>query len=189
MNAAITNGRPRKSLGDQIDRLETTLAQFDTMLDGLADGLQNTIADAVGSAVVTAVTTAVQTTLSELLRQPELFARAGLAVPPPEARRSWLSRLAQGVRNGIRSFFRGIQTLLQAGVKTVGHGVRQLTLLWALRRKLGLALGWGAMTAVVGYLAAPWLTAAFSGFGAVCAALIAQAKRPVCQLLNTLATD
>jgi hypothetical protein len=39
MSSSTANGRPRKSLAEQIDRLEATLGQFDRMLDGLAEGL------------------------------------------------------------------------------------------------------------------------------------------------------
>jgi hypothetical protein len=73
---------PRKSLGEQIDRL-------DGILDGLAEALNGAVADAVRDAVRDAVglavRQAVESTVRELLGQPELL-RAALALhQPPEA--------------------------------------------------------------------------------------------------------
>ena len=78
-----TNGQARKSLAEQIDRL-------DAVLDGLADGINDTVVAAVKEAVAAAV----QAVLSEVLSSPELLARLGAAAPvavpaapAPEARR------------------------------------------------------------------------------------------------------
>jgi hypothetical protein len=61
---------PRKSLGEQIDRL-------DGILDGLAEALNEAVADAVRQAV--------ESTVRELLGQPQLL-RAALALhQPPQA--------------------------------------------------------------------------------------------------------
>jgi hypothetical protein len=80
MSARInTNGQARKSLGEQIDRL-------DGMLDGLSEGLNEAVATAVKDAVGAAVQQAVQTVLREVLSSPELLARfqaAAPAVPSP----------------------------------------------------------------------------------------------------------
>ena len=69
---------PRKSLSEQIDRL-------DGILDGLAEALNEAVADAVRDAVGLAVRQAVQSTVRELLGQPQLL-RAALALhQPPQA--------------------------------------------------------------------------------------------------------
>ena len=60
MNATLTNGQARKSLSEQIDRL-------DSILDGLSDALQQAVAEAVQAAV--------KAVLTELLSKPELLAR------------------------------------------------------------------------------------------------------------------
>jgi hypothetical protein len=68
---------PRKSLSEQIDRL-------DGILDGLAEALNGAVADAVRDAVGLAVRQAVESTVRELLGQPQLL-RAALALhQPPE---------------------------------------------------------------------------------------------------------
>src|SRR5450631_1160376 len=71
---ATMNGQARKSLAEQIDRL-------DAMLDGLADGLNDAIAAAVKDAVGIAVQQAVQVVMREMLNSPELLTRLGAAVP------------------------------------------------------------------------------------------------------------
>jgi hypothetical protein len=70
------NGKARKTLSSQLDRL-------DSMLDGLAEGLNEAVADAVQSAVAQAVREAVQATLAEVLTNPSLL--AGLRPPASEA--------------------------------------------------------------------------------------------------------
>jgi hypothetical protein len=75
-----TNGRARKSLAEQIDRL-------DAILDGLAENLNAAVADAVAGAVKEAVTVAVQEAVHaavlEVLTNAEL--RRRLAVPQTPA--------------------------------------------------------------------------------------------------------
>ena len=76
----VTNGQARKSLAEQIGRL-------DAVLDGLADGLNEAVADAVKEAVGAAV----QAVLSEVLANPEVQARLrapapAVATPAPKAR-------------------------------------------------------------------------------------------------------
>jgi hypothetical protein len=75
MNTTNTNGRERKTLASQLDRL-------DAMLDGLADGLNA----AVAQAVETAVTVAVQAVLSEIITNPAVLAqlRAAAEAAQPE---------------------------------------------------------------------------------------------------------
>src|ERR1700733_7545425 len=68
----------RKSLADQLDRL-------DTILDGLADALNESVADAVKDVIGQVVSEAVQAAVKEVLASPQLL-RAALekhAPPPP----------------------------------------------------------------------------------------------------------
>src|SRR5207302_2947936 len=70
------NGRERKSLAQQLDRL-------DSILDGLADALNEAVAQAVKDAVGHAVREAVQATLAEVLTHPDVLQLLrGTAVPP-----------------------------------------------------------------------------------------------------------
>src|SRR5206468_415529 len=68
MNATITNSKTRKSLAEQIDRL-------DGILDGLSEGLNHTVAAAVAEATAAAVRLA----LVEVLGNPDVLALVGAA--------------------------------------------------------------------------------------------------------------
>jgi len=127
----MTNGRARKSLADQIDRL-------DRLLDGLADGLNEAIADAVSLAVSRAVQEAVQAVLREVLSRPELLTRLPGAFPdgpstdasPAPERLSLRDRLFRAgafVVGGGRMLGRGVCRLAcngVAAVMTVGRCIR-----------------------------------------------------------------
>src|SRR6516165_4435803 len=76
MQTVLTNSKVRKSLSEQIDRL-------DKLLDGLAEALNGAVADAVTQAVSLAVKETVQTVLTEVLSNPDLRAHLqGSAVAP-----------------------------------------------------------------------------------------------------------
>jgi hypothetical protein len=78
MTTTTTNadGRTRKSLAEQIDRL-------DAILDGLSDALTEAVAAAVSEAAGRAVQEAVQAVLAEVLSNPALRERALAAESPP----------------------------------------------------------------------------------------------------------
>ena len=68
MTTTNVNGRVRKSLAEQIDRL-------DQILDGLAEGLNEAVALAVKEAIGLAVKEAVQAVLTEVLTNPAVLAK------------------------------------------------------------------------------------------------------------------
>ena len=86
MTTTLTNGRQRKSLADQIERL-------DSILDGLSDGLNEAVAAAVKEAV--------RAVLTKVLTNPELLARLhpvqAIAVPEPARPSRWLARAWDGI--------------------------------------------------------------------------------------------
>src|SRR5262245_31835664 len=78
MSSTNTNGGVRRTLAEQIDRL-------DSVLDGLADGLNEAVATAVKEAVGVAVREAIQAVLTEVLTNPAVLAKLGGVAPvaPP----------------------------------------------------------------------------------------------------------
>src|SRR5262249_17330395 len=88
MSTTSINGRPRKQLAEQIDRLEQAVS-------GLGDGLRQAVREATAQAVQEAV----QGLVVELLTNPDLAAglRASVGGPAPAAPGhpgpGWLSRL------------------------------------------------------------------------------------------------
>ena len=79
MKTTNADGRARKSLAEQIDRL-------DAILDGPSEALQGAVTAAVTEAVGVAVKEAVQGVLAEVLTNPALQEKLrGMAGPPPPA--------------------------------------------------------------------------------------------------------
>jgi hypothetical protein len=70
----------RKSLGDQIDRL-------DGILDGLAEALNESVADAVRNVVGQVVRQAVEVSIKEVLASPDLSVLLSLAMSSPSLSR------------------------------------------------------------------------------------------------------
>src|SRR5262249_44818707 len=119
MSTTNVNGRPqRKTLANQLDRL-------DTILDGFADALNEAVADAVKQAVTVGVREGLQVATQQLMTNPELLrALAAQTAPAPThqpepqpepvkkpsmLRKLVMSigtrgrRLCQRVRNGVSS--------------------------------------------------------------------------------------
>jgi hypothetical protein len=129
MKTLNANGQTRKSLAEQIDRL-------DSILDGLADALNETVVTAVQEAVGRAVREAVQATLSEVQTNAELqqhLSPVEDAVPPSSALRPVL-RGARGVCDWLAGVARHtwkrscstVRQLCQATTEVVGQCVAVL---------------------------------------------------------------
>ena len=184
MTATLTNGRSRKSLAEQIDRLDSTL-------DGLADGLNE--------AVATAVKEAIRAVLTEVLTNPELLGRLRAtqpnAVPEPEAHRPrrWLTRAWNGVRSAFRRVVEhvgvcrasvgqacgnGWEKVAEGGRRLrarcvqflVAGGCALLRVRWLLAPILAAAALAG-LTGVAAYHLGPWMAAGVSGAGGLGTAL------------------
>jgi hypothetical protein len=104
------NGQQRKTLANQIDRL-----------DGILDGLDAALAGAVQEAVEQAVKQAVQSVLAEMLTNRELqeqLRQAAQPAPPPEAPR--------GQKGTAARFWEATTDVVRRAVRTVqkaGRGV------------------------------------------------------------------
>jgi hypothetical protein len=172
------NGRVRKNLADQIDRL-------DGILDGLSEALQSVVTQAVQEAVGVAVREAVQTALTEIFTNPALLSLLrGALVPetPPQATpvsastteaqpkasstprrrpiRDWMARRWYGAR------------AMCAGVKNwMGRRCEVIRQFW---RPLLVACFVGLVAGVLGYVAAPWVTAGLSCIGGFAMTLLVQ---------------
>lgn len=206
----------RKTLGSQIDRL-------DSMLEGLAENLNDAVAQAVKETVSQVVREAVAVTVQEVLSNPELL-RAALArhMPPtPEAqpapmpqRRSftaviqsgwsWLGRqvtqakekLGQGltwcaekVRQVGAALWNRRRRWLACCVGTMtALGTAGLAL-WRLRRSCALALTAGLLAGVSGYFGGPLLCALLSAVGGMALTLSAMLLLPLWNLLRTCTTS
>jgi hypothetical protein len=170
METTNANGRQRKSLASQLDRL-------DEMLDGLGENLNDAVADAVKGAVALAVQEAVRAALTEVLSNPAILAKLQAAQPAPAPTLgeqlascgSWLAAKANSAGACVRS---GWSRLRALGAALVGHAtqgagvmleatfrkacqvVGQCRPLWRLRCRIAVALAVGLVLGVLGFHAA-----------------------------------
>jgi hypothetical protein len=150
MSTTMTpNGKPRKQLGDQLDRLDEQLARQDAVIDALADGLN----EAVGDAAKEGVKEAVQAAVVELLTNIEL--RAAL-------------HKATAVRRSVA----GKAVVLKAAAAVVAG---PLSVVWHLWKAVAIGLGVGAVVTAVAVVAGQPIASALSGLAATVAALVVQA--------------
>ena len=183
-----TNGLARKSLSEQIDRL-------DAMLDGLAEGLNEAVAMVVKEAVGVAVKEAVQVVLREALANPDLLARllpaAPAAAPAPVAPKrpkvSWRQRWAAlrlAVSVCFNAFRAGCTRRLSKVRRWAGGVWLRARLLGVSLRPLLAALGVGAAAGAAAYFLGPWLAAACGAAGGFCATLAVQMLAALKRLLT-----
>jgi hypothetical protein len=174
----LPNGKIRKSLAEQIDRL-------DTILDGLADGLSGAVADAVRETVGRAVQEAIQAVITELLCNPAILAKLqGAPVTVPAAQPDRTAQVMGQVRAWASSGWTKIRQACSAAARLVGQAVRtvqqQARFAWAFRTPLLVATGVGLATGTVAFLAGPWIAAtaaSLAGFTTTTAAQVAISLR------------
>ena len=127
MNTTTTNGRPRKQLADQIDRLETTVSN-------LGEDLRATVREATAGAVQEAIGGILREILlnpdiANLLRAAQASAIPPSTIPAPSrspsllARlRSWAASLASRARSALQ-MVRNQTAILLAGLGAVLAGL------------------------------------------------------------------
>ncbi|HVS36388.1 MAG TPA: hypothetical protein VMS17_12550 [Gemmataceae bacterium] len=183
-----SNGQARKSLSEQIDRL-------DAMLDGLAEGLNEAVAMVVKEAVGMAVKEAVQAVLREALANPELLARlAGVAKPAPQPapkvakpKVSWKQRWA-GIYNAVATKLNAARQWcgrrLDQARNWASGLLRRVRALACFKYQLLTALGVGLAVGAAAYFAGPWLAAGVSALGGFGATLAVHAGLWLRRVLN-----
>jgi hypothetical protein len=156
----LPNGKVRKSLAEQIDRL-------DTILDGLAEGLSGAVADAIRETVGRAVQEAVQAVMTELLTNPAILARlqGGMASPsavqPAQPDRA--AQVSSQVRAWASAGWTKVRQACSATMRLLGRAVsavqQQARLAWVFRMPLLVAVGAGLATGTLAFIAGPWIAA------------------------------
>jgi hypothetical protein len=194
-----TNNRVRKSLAEQIDRL-------DGILDGLAEGLNEAVIAAVKEAAGAAVQEAVRAVLSELLANPELLhsVRDSLTPPlrtethvadqPTESRgtgaatsarlggcRAWLRARVLGAKGRLVPWLGRARRPVYAASASLCIAAGVARRVW---RSLLVALGVGVLVGVAAYLLGPWLSTAAGGLAGFTTSLALQARMALRQALG-----
>jgi len=160
------NGQVKKSLAQQIDRL-------DGILDGLAEGLNEAVAGAVKEAVGRAVKEAVQAVLAEVLSNPDLLGMlrgtlASKASADPQPPAESVPPRTEGPLKRAWKWAKGKVQRLGSKLFALGGYLRVVR---RFKVELATALTIGAGAGVAAYYAGPWLSAAVSGLGAFVATL------------------
>ena len=165
------NGKaPRKTLADQLDRL-------DAIIDALAAGLNETVADVVRQAVTAAVQQTLEGLAQAALSNPDLLRRLTEQFAPPAATAPQPAHEAGPPRPGPArralsrawSWLKGCKVWARQGWQSAR---RRLGLAWHLRGQFLAALGAGLGTGLLALAAGPAVAAVLSGVGGVAAALL-----------------
>lgn len=177
----LANGRPRKSLASQLDRL-------DSILDGLDQGLAGAITDAIKEVLPAATAEAVRATIVELVTNPDIItlirtggvpiapSMAPSSVPmqapqPAESKPNAIARAWRWTTSKVKGIGQGIASRVR-GVREGAVGVyRQASSIWSLRRPVLISLGVGMVVGMICYASSPWLAGMVSGLAASVAAL------------------
>jgi hypothetical protein len=184
MTTTTMNGNVRKSLSEQIDRL-------DTILDGLAEGLSGAVADAVRASVGLAVQEAVKAVLLEVLGNPAVLAKlrgtTTQAVTPEAPKHGRSARLTGHVKAWAGTGWAKVRAVCNAGRRSVVQAATAAQqygqVLWAYRRPLLAAVATGVGSGVAAFYAGPWVAATAAGLAGFTAATAAQAVVALRQLL------
>ena len=168
--ATATNGRPRRQLADQLDRL-------DGIIDALAEGLNGAVADAAREGTRLAVKDAIL----EILTNPDL--RALIATAAPADKRSaqpvtppgppalgWWGR----AKAKAAAVTRATRRRWRSAAAAVAGTARLLSTVMPLKRVLLTGAVIGAAVGVACYLAPHGVASAVSGVGAAVTAVAAQ---------------
>jgi hypothetical protein len=163
-----TNSRLRKSLADQLDRL-------DAILDGLANALNESVAGAVKEAVGLAVKEAVQAVLTEVLANPAVLQLLhGSSQPAPSSFGQRVRTVSSFVMAKIRAVGNACRALCSRTWQTLTALVRRLAVVRHCKAQLLTALGVGFAAGSAAYFAGPWLAVAASGLGGFAATAAVQ---------------
>jgi hypothetical protein len=168
-----TNGKLRKSLAEQIDRL-------DSILDGLADALNESVAAAVKDVVGVAVREAVQAVLAELLANPvvlQMLHGPAAEPAPPAGEGPRGPGLGGRLAGGAQAARAGCAGLWARARRGWGALVPRLGLLRQHRRQLLVAAAAGVATGFLAYVAGPAIAAGLSAVAGFTAALALRAGR------------
>jgi hypothetical protein len=155
--ATAVNGKPRKQLCDQLDRLDDQLLQIDRVLDALADGLNGAVREAAKEGTRVAVKEAVVALLTDTDLRDALHQAS---TPPAEAKPSFWERIkanvqsaARHVKDAVVSGATAVANRAADACSAVGRLFTRARQSSQVRTAAKIVVGVGAMIAVARYAA------------------------------------
>jgi hypothetical protein len=187
-NGTMNARTARKSLADQIDRL-------DGILDGLAEALNESVADAVKDVIALTVREAVHAAVTEVLSSPDLL-RAALekhdpqpadsAAPPtprpePPTLKENVVRIADGLCEKVKRAASLAREKLKAAVRTTRTALAVAPMLlrvvakkvWDFRKPCAVAVGVGVAFGAVCYFGGQVFSSIANGLSGIAITLSA----------------
>jgi hypothetical protein len=158
--ATTTNGKLRKSLAEQIDRL-------DAILDGLSAALNESVSAAVKEAVGLAVREAIQAVMTEVFANPAVLELLhGVGTQPAKISLGERLRAALNlIAAKAKAVTANCKAMCGRGVKTLIGLVKHLAVVRHVKAQLVTALGVGCVAGTAVYFAGPWLAVMAGGIG------------------------
>jgi hypothetical protein len=176
----VTNGRARKSLAEQIDRL-------DSILDGLSEALQGAVSEAVTEAVGLAVKEAVRCVLAEVLTSPEFLERLRQVAAShstatvqatsrrPGLLRRWIGSSPVWALDRLGDLRQAVANAASFIGRSINRAGRYVQALLPFRCQLLLSAAVGTLAGIAAYHSTPMLAAAAAWMGGFATALTVQA--------------
>jgi hypothetical protein len=176
--ATTNNGQTRKSLADQIDRLDGVI---DALSMGLNEAVATVVETAVEKAVTLAVQQAVQAALTEVLTNPRVLGRLREVINPPvpEPTRSDKEKTKPGM---VGSAWHWLCERVRSTVRVCSNGIhavgQAVSLAWSVASRPVRAVIVGGVTVAAGtaYLVRRQLASAVSSVLGLGRSLVEQAR-------------
>ncbi len=171
---ATSNGKaPRKTLADQLDRL-------DGIIDALATGLNETVAEVVKQAVTVAVQQAIEGVVQAVVQNPELLlALVGQVLPPTATAQPATPASAPPRPSRVKAVLNVAWGWLRrraAQMKQCGQKLRvRLGVLWHFRRQTLTAVAFGVFTGALASSSSQAVASVLAGVGGVAISLLVMA--------------
>jgi hypothetical protein len=133
MSTTETNNKPRKSLADQIDRL-------DSLLTGLSEAIEGTVAEAVQRSVTVAIERAVEGLFTQLVANPAVVQLLrGTAAPATSERTAAAPSSMRERLSGLGSRARALGHMVSARTAALAQRLLPIVRAWLVPLVAGAA--------------------------------------------------
>src|SRR5947209_11799989 len=170
MSATTLNGKPRKQLADELDRMTAQLDRADAILDALSEGLNGAVAEAAREGTRLAVKGAGVGLLTDPGLRAALHRATAPAVEPKpslwERLKARARRAGERAAAATRAARRAVAARVGEAKARAAGAAAPARVAWKLRKAALVGLGVGVVVAGIAYAGGHGLAATLSGLGA-----------------------